>query len=405
MSADLSQAKIAKALSAEFGLVITKSAVAKRQIKLGLNGVRDSKPGPDNTTQKLVEKQKERMRQEIAKRELEQLLKDKSKLEIVIDSIKEAIVPFAPEKIDLRLEKHKSTDEEVAVLMLSDLHIGKKTKSYNSEVFAERLRKLQSHIAKVINILRQIYPIKKLVIFGLGDFVDHVAIYKTHAWHVDQHTMNQIYRTGVPELCTFLQAMSNLFRQVEFVAVRGNHSRSGKFTPEELNFDLVLYETLQLACQNIKNLVFTIDWDWYHIHEIMGWKFMLTHGDVIRMYFQIPYYNQTQKAMRWQGSITGDPTSQLEEILTDDKMPLGKRIEAVQRTTSAFHYLLMGHFHTCSRYTWNNVELITNGCFSTDDDFATQVLGLKSETKQIFFGVHPKEGITWDYKLRLTELK
>jgi len=368
---DLSQGKIAKTLSTEFGLKITKSAVATRQKKLGLEG-KNSKHGPD-TTEKMVEKHKERMQQQTTKRELEQLLKDKSRVELVVDSIQEAIVPFKPEKINLQLAKHPKTDEETAVLVLSDLHIGKKTPSYSSEVFVERLRELEKHIGIVVNLLRKTYPIKKLVIFGLGDFVDGDSIFPTQAWKVDQGTMNQIYQVGVPALCTFFQSMSNLFKEVKFIGVRGNHGRAGKFQSEELNFDLILYETLKLACQNLKNLEFEIPWDWYTIVEVMGRKFFLTHGSVIRMWMNLPIYGQTQKGMRWQGSI------------------------------GHFDYMMLGHFHTCIHYTWNDFEVFGNGCFPTDDDFATQVLGLRSETRQLFFGVHPREGITWNYKLRLTD--
>ena len=366
LTGQMSQAEIAAYLTEKYGEEVTKSMVNKAQKRLGV------KSQQNKSTAQLIQEEKKRIQTEMTKKELEQLLAERSKLEIVIDSIKEAIVPFEPEPINLQLSKRSKADEEVAVLLLSDLHIGKKTKSYNSDVFVRRLRELTKHLGIVINILRQTYPIRKLIILGLGDFVDHVSIYRTQAWHVDQHTMNQIYRVGIPELCTFMQAMSNFFKEVEFDGVRGNHGRAGKYLPEELNYDLILYETLRLACQNLKNVKFEISWDWYTIKEIMGHKFLLTHGDVIRSWLNIPFYGETQKGMRWQGALNEE-----------------------------WDYLVLGHWHTIHRLTWNNFEIIGNGCFVTDDDYPTQILGLKSENRQLLFGIHPIEKITWEYKLRL----
>jgi len=399
LTGDMSQRNIANHLSAKYDTDVTKSMVYKRQVKLKLN-----RQGRPKTTDELVAEKKKHFQEEMSKNELEQLFLEKTKTEMVIDAIKESIIPIPAPKINTAKMKAVTTDEEVAVLDLSDLHAGKVTKSYNSEVFVKRLETLKNNVALIVNILRKSYPIRKLVILCKGDIVDNHAIYKTHAWHIDQHVMNQIFSLCVPALTDFISAMSGHFEQVEVVCVPGNHGRAGKFQPEELNFDTILYEVLKLATQNLHNVRWEITWDWYIIKEIMGWKFLVTHGSQIKMWLNIPIYGETQKGMRWQGSMKTSKTeiqSELTKIIKDSSISDKEKIKNIMVATSDWDYLSLAHFHFPHRIRWTNFEILCNGTFVTDDDFSLRDLGFNSEAKQILQGVHPKRGLTWYYKVDL----
>lgn len=63
--------------------------------------------------------------------------------------------------------------------------------------------------------------------------------------------------------------------------------------------------------------------------------------------------------------------------------------------------MCLGHFHNASFIDWNEVEIFVNGCFVSDDQWVLKKLGLASSTTQITFGVHPRKGVTWRYKVRL----
>jgi hypothetical protein len=107
----------------------------------------------------------------------------------------------------------------------------------------------------------------------------------------------------------------------------------------------------------------------------MGKRFLISHGDCIPRYLNIPIYGITQRAMRWQGSL------------------------------GEFDYLCLGHFHTPIRMDWNQVEVIVNGCFVSEDMWVLKVIGMSTAPAQVFFGVHKNKGITWYYKVKLNGVK
>lgn len=323
----------------------------------------------DNPVQKLIS---QKVMQEETKR-LQQLQAGEAKLKVLIDSVVGHISKIDPAKSVLpNLPTLKGTDPESLCVIMSDLHMGKKTPSYNSEIFKERLALMLRNILFLANIQRSAYKIDELVIFAVGDFVDGISIFPTHNWKVDEHVMGQIFKVGMPAMTEFLKELARHFKVVRFVGVRGNHGRTGKYNPEELNYDLMFYELLKAACVNLNNVKFEITWNWYQVADVRGKKFLCTHGDAIKMWLNIPIYGQTQKGMRWQGALP-----------------------------EAWEYLIMGHFHTIIRYYWNNFKVISNGTFVSGDDFAEQQLGMKSIAKQIMFGVHERQGVTWSYDLNL----
>ena len=66
-----------------------------------------------------------------------------------------------------------------------------------------------------------------------------------------------------------------------------------------------------------------------------------------------------------------------------------------------YHYVCLGHFHVASMLDWNDIEIFVNGCFVSSNQWVLKKLGLSSSTVQLAFGVHPRKGVTWRYKIRL----
>lgn len=60
-------------------------------------------------------------------------------------------------------------NDETVVLHISDVHVGKKTKSYNPRVFEKRLSKLFENMMRVVTIQREVRPLANLVIVFNGD--------------------------------------------------------------------------------------------------------------------------------------------------------------------------------------------------------------------------------------------
>jgi len=265
---------------------------------------------------------------------------------------------------------------EEAVLVLSDIHFGKRTETFNYHVMGERFTKLNYSVHRIVNLLRRGYKINKLNIFLIGDVVDGDMIYPGQAHGIEMPVIDQIYQLGIPMLRDFLLTMMKLFKKVEVHCIYGNHGRVNKYASRKTNFDYVLYKHLEAHFRNYKQIKFNVYDDWKAVVPVQGHNFLLTHGDAVS------------------GGSTG--------------LPLVGLIAALMRWATTipekFRYLVVGHFHTANIIHWTkDLTLITNGTFTSSDDFAMRVLKIESNPAQQFFGVNKKRGMTWIYTIDLAD--
>lgn len=141
----------------------------------------------------------------------------------IAEIVKNAIGTRKPIKEPKIYKPKKGKGEEVAILVLSDCHIGKKTKTYNPTVFSQRLDNLKEAMMSIISGLRNIRPIKKLVIVMNGDILDSEAIFPTQG--IDSIAIpiiDQVFKIGVPKLTEFLYFCLANFEEVELYCTPGN---------------------------------------------------------------------------------------------------------------------------------------------------------------------------------------
>ncbi len=314
---------------------------------------------------------KELLRDSDEKKLIQQQIKEQSRTELIIDSVKEAIIPIELyDNISYKSVGNKKEEEE-AVLVLSDVHVGKITNTYNPEVFKERLNKVNTGMLRIVELLRNGYKIDTLNIILAGDIVDGEGIYPTQAMSINQGALKQVFQLGVPEFSNMFINLLKYFKKIRVHCVRGNHGRCGRFSDETSNWDLALYEACKATTQNYKNIEWNISYNWENRFKIYDRTFLVVHGHQIKMALNVPHYGVTSKGMRWQGSM------------------------------GHFDYLIMGHFHAIQICEWNDWSYLMNGTFSTNDEFSEEVIGLMGSAKQLFFGVHPRKGITFHYKIKL----
>lgn len=278
-----------------------------------------------------------------------------------------------PIKVDVIPYKSATRTPEEAVLLLGDAHIGHRTRSFSSDVFRKRIRGLLAGIREITDIQRQAYPVDVIHVCLTGDLVHNDLIGRFLSLdELEMPVINQFIKVAVPEFASFLVSLTATFKQVNVYGVRGNHGMVHKFAADTTNWDSIIYQILEIQLKDQPRISMKCTNDFFQLFTIQKHKFLLVHGDQIPMHLTLPWYGVTTRGMRWQGS-----------------MP------------SRFDYLVMGHFHVPSIITWNEMEIITNGTFVTDDEYVRKKLGLKTEPAQVFFGVHPKIGITWRYRINM----
>ena len=301
-----------------------------------------------------------------------------ARYELLIDAIKTAITPldFYTQPCNLN-DRSADCKEEIAVLVLSDLHVGKKTRWYDLKEAEKRLTNIVDKTLEIVNLHRNSYAIRELRILWVGDIVDGEQIYATQAHHIDGPILNQIFGF-MPVMVGQLSRLAQAFDLVRCHTVPGNHGRVGKKgdnVHESSNWDNVCYEVMRYATANMKNVEWDVSPDWYNMVKIADQTVLMYHGHQIKMTMNLPWYGVTTRVSRWAG------TNRLKD----------------------FDIAVQGHFHTSSCLRWGNKTIFTNGTVVEGDEFALEVIGLESSQAQWLWGVRQGTGLTWQYELRPNE--
>jgi predicted phosphodiesterase len=271
-------------------------------------------------------------------------------------------------------------DEEQALLHLTDIHIGRKTESFNSNVARDRMIYLVSKVLKIISLHRVAGPIKVLNVFLTGDIINSEDVgYRVDLSELEFILRDQIFgEQGAVALLTWtFKSFLENFEQVNVYAVRGNHGRGPKGSSEKTNWDDVVYHVLKVKFEDNSRIRFYIADSFYQIVKIYNKRFLIAHGDQVRGgTYGIPLYSLLQRMLRWATA-----------------MP------------EPWEYFFCGHWHTIAEIEQNGQVLYVGGTFVSDDEYTLRQYGWNACTKQVLAFVHPQQGITARYKINLLNAK
>jgi len=263
---------------------------------------------------------------------------------------------------------------ESCILLMGDLHIGRKTNSYDTNEYLRRIEVCRHNLLKVKRIVNRSHKLRELNIFMLGDIVDGEEIYRGHGYNVEKD-VDESVDIAVSSLYNFIKSLERNFRQIKVWCVRGNHGRTAG--SERSNWDKIVYKRLEDRFADTNNVEVNMHKaknDWYCMAYVKDWAYLLTHGDAIRAYSNIPVYGMIHKAMRWKsGGIFED-----------------------------FDVMCIGHFHTVLMLQHNDIMLMCNGTMLSGDSYSER-LGLQPVNKFIFFGADDDRPVTWIYMIDLIE--
>ena len=354
----------------------TKKAVDHIRSKWRLT--RDKYPvKSDNLLIEAIKKENERLRS--------QLTREKHKTELILDTIKSSIArlpapKIPPSKIS---QKEYKYDPECANLVLSDLHIGEKNTyretaglaEYNFDIFKKRWKKLISGVEKITSIHSRAYPITRLNILNLGDNITGETIYSNQPFYLDQDLMDQIF-LGSQIVAEGIAYLAQIFPEVVLVGVPGNHGFAGKHNANRTNFDYIFLKLLQIQLKNIQNIRIIVSESSVCLLKIENSFILLAHGNEVRSYQKLPFYGLDRFVRRWTSLA-------------------GKRIDIV----------ILGHHHRECQFDVAFGETMINGCFPGGSSLSVGKMQEAGIPKQKFFGIHPRQGKTWTYDIKLADMK
>jgi len=296
-------------------------------------------------------------------------------LEAMQASIEKGVAKLRPTVYKPGVAKYGEGDEEIMCVLVSDLQFGHKTPSTTIRIIHNRMDRFVKGVIRLAQLHKKMYPVKKLYVFMMGDYVQNLPPWYMNFADMEKSLFAQVYDHAIPALSGMLQAWAEEFEEVKVIAVRGNHGRQGgKMGDDDFNIDTIIHLTLEMMLAGDKRITWQHDpTTWWQKTQVFNTNILSVHGNQWKGWMNIPWYGATQRAMRWQGSLPGKD----------------------------FDVMVFGHWHVPHMSDWNDVELICNGCFVSDDQFTVEQLGMASKTRQVVFGVHPRKGITFRYKVNL----
>jgi len=269
------------------------------------------------------------------------------------------------------------SEHRTAILHITDTHDGKKTKSFDQDILAQRMDALSEKLYKIRQRLS--FHIERFIIILTGDINDGVVIYPTQQHHQDEtDALEQVDQASNLIFSFATDQQETWGCPVTMQCVAGNHGRAGRFHHEETNWDILTYRTMSTMAQFSPQIDVDYGKDnqeskFLRVFKVNNTGILLYHGHGIRMYQSIPRYGIVQRIMRW--STT--------EALGD------------------WRYMFLGHFHRCEYFSQNQRACFMGGTMVTDDDWALEVLGYESDPHWWLLLMQPNGDIEEQFKLKL----
>lgn len=312
-----------------------------------------------------------------------QLSQAKLKTDVYVRSVEEALSDAArglkikPVPAPAKVRRAKAN--EVAVAVLSDWQLAKKTPSYDTDACERRVALYGDKVLELTDIQRNDHAVPELRVWLLGDIVEGELIFPGQAHLIDSSLYRQVAVDGPRILCNFLRRMCANFEQVHVVGVIGNHGALGgrsrrDYNPES-NADRMLYTFCEQLLVDQPNLSWAIpaarnERDWYAVDHIGEKRALLFHGDQIRGGFAgMPWYGFSKKVQGWANGAVNEE----------------------------FDYAVCGHWHQPTSFVLNKKRVWVNGSTESDNTYAQEQLAAAGRPSQWLMFAHPKRGVTAEY--------
>jgi hypothetical protein len=274
-------------------------------------------------------------------------------------------------------KRKRLRDAEVALLHLTDTHIGAVTSSYSTEVAERRIAETIEKTIRLTQIQRADHSVDECVVILGGDLIEQTGQFPHQAWAVDASTFEQLFDAARMIEASILRLLEE-YQTVRVYLTPGNHGRVGRGKgrqsldyESDTNWDRIVGRIIgeRLAAQPRLEWVFPESW--YSIVEVGAYRALAHHGDTIRSFGgNIPAYGILKKHLAWASGV----------------MP-------------EFVDAYLGHFHTPMQLAMNNGgRIFVTPSLVSDSSYAKEFVAATSLPAQRLHFVDPERGrVTAEY--------
>jgi hypothetical protein len=306
---------------------------------------------------------------------LKGLLKERGKYKSLVDDIKTAIVAEKPFPRVPIVGSKTTTSPVAAVLKLSDWQIGEVIEAsetegfgfFNFEVAEARVSQLVHHFLGWIDMHRKAgFSLRDLHIFSEADLVSgniHYELEVTNEFPVPVASVKAgfLLSWAVAQLAPHFD---NVELWEESADNHGRLTRKNQAKQGALNnYSYIAHIVCNEKLRDHKNVSIHMGDGTKLLADVLGKKFLISHGHHIMGQMGIPYYGMERDRAR----------------------------EAVKRqnTDKTFDYISIGHWHVPAIISGN---ILVNGSLTGTTEF-DHMSGRHALPSQVSFMVHPTHGL------------
>lgn len=220
---------------------------------------------------------------------LERELGEKRQFEdTLLTTIRSAIQMINPSQYIIPKYTPDKTKKGMTVeLMLSDIHFGKKSDTFNLSVLKERLQKLTGVFLQQLELKKtEGYTIDRVIISLLGDIIESYSMHEQEsALSCEFNNPHQIYSAISVLFDQVLLPIAKTGVKIDVPCVAGNHDRTERNrtynNPGENYMSWVIYNCLKDYCSiaGLTNVKFDIPIDSFTTTKVYGHTILFEHLD------------------------------------------------------------------------------------------------------------------------------
>lgn len=274
----------------------------------------------------------------------------------ILEAIKDAVrvvkkITMIPKAPKLSKDKPNMTLE----ILISDVHIGKLTETFNHEILQKRLKQIATTVLKEIQRAQVHYNVERVIVAFIGDLQESASMHGVESRKGCEFGDSKQIFEGIR--CFFsllLLPLAGTGIPISCVGVTGNHDRTDEnrtyFKPGEENLTWITYNALKLLCEQtgLKHITWDIPTGPFTTLDIYGETVLYEH------------YDNTK------GS---DIRKGIENLM-------GKRTNQLKKP---IHFIRGGHYHEPMEFGIG--KIIVNGNIPGDDSYA-EIHGFNCEPSQ-----------------------
>lgn len=330
-------------------------------VKKSYHRNRDRLDSPNEYVRVLKDVARTKRANSLNSKDLKKLVEEWENREDILDAIKGSAKDLNKliKTKNVKLPKFKRGKKGMTLeLLISDVHVGKLTKTFNNEVLKRRLKQLSDTTIKEMQRSAEYYKIDKIILAFIGDMIESATMHGTESSKGCEFGNSRQVQECLTlmfhlVLAPIARAAAQLGAAVECVGITGNHDRTEEHrtynNPGEENVTYIIYKTMEefTRLSNLKNVTWAIPAEPYHLTEVYGEGLLYEHYD----------------------NAKGNTRVALESLLS-------KRVNQLKKP---IRFMRGGHYHSPTEFDIG--KIVTNGNVPGNDGYST-VLGFDCEPCQ-----------------------